>query len=107
MSLADWGKFAIDQMRGRRGAGRLLRAESYRFLHTPVGKGSAAGGWGVLEHPFGTLLLHTGSNGAWFAVTALAPDLLNAVVAAANAEDGGGAAVADHAVKLVTSRWRR
>ncbi len=106
MSVGDWARFAVDQMKGRRGEGKLLKASAYRFLHTPLEETGAAVGWGFEDKPYGPLLIHTGSNGAWYAVTALAPDLLNAVVVATNAdEDAGGASASDRAFEMVISRW--
>ena len=87
MSLGDWAKFAIDQMKGRRGRGRILRAGGYAMLQTaPEGQQSALD-WGVQEKRFGKLLMHAGSNGKWYALTALAPDLENAVIVATNADN--------------------
>ena len=104
MSLGDWAKFAIDQMKGRRGEGKLLQAGAYRFLHTSRDGTGPAIDWGVDNKPYGSLLIHTGSNGVWYAVTALAPDLLNGVVVATNAE-AGGASASDRALEVVTVRW--
>ena len=104
MNLGDWAKFAIDQMKGRRGEGRLLKAGAYRFLHTPLGKGSAVS-WGVQEKAYGPFLVHSGSNGAWHAITALAPDLLNAFIVATNTGDEGGASASNRALEAITSRW--
>ena len=105
MSLGDWAKFAIDQMVGRRGGGRILTAEGYAFLQTaPEGHQSAVD-WGVQDRPFGKLLMHAGSNGRWYALTALAPDLQNAVIVATNADNADAEAVAGRAFDRVTSSW--
>lgn len=105
MSLGDWAKFAIDQMVGRRGGGRLLDAEGYAFLQTaPEGHQSAVD-WGVQDKPFGKLLLHAGSNGKWYALTALAPDLQNAVIVATNVDNADAEAVAGRAFDRITSSW--
>lgn len=105
MSLADWAKFAIDQMKGRRGAGRLLKTEGYAFLQTGAGGQSSAVDWGIETRPYGPLLIHAGSNGAWYAVTALAPDLLNAVIVATNADNADAEAVTGRAFDRITSSW--
>jgi CubicO group peptidase (beta-lactamase class C family) len=106
MSLEDWASFAIDQMKGHKGDGRLLSAQGYAFLHTPVGGEGPAIDWGVVNKQFGTLLIHTGSNSAWYAVTALAPGLLNAVVVATNAaEEAGGDTLSEQVFELITSQW--
>ena len=89
LSMADWARFAIDQMAGEKGRGALLPAAAYRALHTPQGETSAALGWGVRETWPATspvrLLMHAGSNGHWNALIALAPDLDGGVLIAANA----------------------
>jgi CubicO group peptidase (beta-lactamase class C family) len=89
MSLPDWGRFCVDQMRGEHGRGHLLRAESYRLLHTPQGDtGFAALGWGYLPSAFerrGPALFHAGSDGNWTAVAMLFCETGNGVLAVSNA----------------------
>lgn len=89
LSMADWARFAIDQMAGEKGHGALLPAASYVALHTPQGETSAALGWGVrnswpAESPT-RLLMHAGSNGHWNALIALSPDQAGGVLIVANA----------------------
>ncbi|HEX8214799.1 MAG TPA: serine hydrolase domain-containing protein [Allosphingosinicella sp.] len=113
MSLGDWARWAIDQMKGERGGGKLLKPASYRFLHTaqlsPPGRKTAlTPGWGVRSESYGRILTHTGSNGLWFAVIALAPDLQNGILTATNsAEDMKGELAGDPAFYLVTGRWKQ
>lgn len=88
LSMADWARFAIDQMAGEKGRGALLPAASYIFLHTSQGDTSAALGWGVrnnwpAESPV-RLLMHAGSNGHWNALIALSPDQDGGVLIVAN-----------------------
>lgn len=88
LSMADWARFAIDQMAGEKGRGALLPAASYVALHTPQGDTSAALGWGVrnswpAESPI-RLLMHAGSNGHWNALIALSPDQDGGVLIVAN-----------------------
>jgi CubicO group peptidase (beta-lactamase class C family) len=66
IALKDWMLFAQDQLEGVHGRGRLLKAETYRKLHTPV-TGHYALGWGAMLEPDGApaLLTHSGSNGYW------------------------------------------
>ena len=45
MSLQDWSRFCIDHMLGESARGQLLRAATYRFLHTAQGDTHAASGW--------------------------------------------------------------
>jgi CubicO group peptidase (beta-lactamase class C family) len=111
MSLRDWARWSLDQMRGERGRGRLMSAASYRNLHEPKlfppgRKSSVAMDWGVSQNPFGRLLFHSGSNGGWYALIGLAPDVDNAVLVVANAaEDANGDKVANKALKVVLDSW--
>ncbi|WEK58347.1 MAG: serine hydrolase [Candidatus Brevundimonas phytovorans] len=89
LSMADWARFAIDQMAGERGRGALLPAPSYVALHASQGDTAAALGWGVrnswpAESPV-RLLMHAGSNGHWNALIALSPDQEGGVLIVANA----------------------
>ena len=74
-SLGDWAKFIADQLRGLQGHGALLTAESYRVLHTPQFGGNYAGGWLVVNRPWGggTVYSHAGSNTMNYAVVWMAP----------------------------------
>lgn len=109
MSLSDFGLFAIDQMQGERGKGRLLDASTYRLLHQPVAnpddKRSNGLDWGIRMEPFGRHLMHSGSNGYWVAAVSLAPDALNAAIVAANAEGENGERAVGRALKLVRTAW--
>lgn len=97
MSLRDWSRFCIDHLSGERERGRLLRQETYRFIHTPQGETTAALGWGRQERMagrIGPVLVHAGSDGNWYALVALFPETGNGVLVAANAAEsmGGDAA---------------
>lgn len=99
LSMRDWAKFAIDQMAGEHGKGKLLQAASYRFLHTAQGDTPSALGWGVRtgwpsNAPI-RMLMHAGSNGYWNALIALAPDSMDGILIAANAGEGSGAEKAE------------
>lgn len=107
MSMADWARFGIEHMRGERGEGVLLRAETYRFLHTPQGETAAALGWGVQERAVGhdgRALVHAGSDGNWYALIALFPDQGAGALTAANAgESMGGDAAAVAALRALAA----
>lgn len=93
MSMEDWGAFCLEHMRGERGEGVLLNAESYRMLHTAQGQTNAALGWGVQERAAGhtgRALVHAGSDGNWYTLVALFPDEGNAAMTAANAGESMG-----------------
>lgn len=68
IALKDWLLFAQDHIDGEHGRGKLLKPETYRKLHTPVG-GIYALGWGAKLDPTGMplVLAHSGSNGYWLA----------------------------------------
>lgn len=102
MSLEDWSRFAIDQMAGEQGRGKLLKAQTYRLLHQPAREGGKfALGWraqGSMAGVNARHLAHTGSNGAWFALIVLKPDSQDAVLVTSNA---GEDVDADKAVRAV------
>ncbi len=97
VTMRDWARFCIDHMRGEHGHGRLLRAESYRFLHAPQdasadGAGWALG-WGAAPHPMnltGPALTHSGSDGNWYALVCLFPQTGNGVLVVSNAAESMG-----------------
>jgi len=89
ITLRDWLRFAQDQLDGTHRRGKLLKAETYRRLHTPV-TAVYAYGWGVKLETDGTpsLLTHTGSNGFWVADIRIMPkhDMIFLVVTNAGNE---------------------
>ncbi len=101
MTMSDWAKFCIDQMKGEHGQGRLLKTETYKFLHAPQGSSTdGAGwalGWGAAPNPMklkGPALTHSGSDGNWYALVCLFPQTGNGVLVVSNAAEtmGGDAA---------------
>lgn len=91
LSLRDWSRFCIDQMRGEHGAGRLLRAETYRFLHTRQGDKAFGLGWEARTRIFGRqgpVINHSGSNGNWMAQAVLFPESGDGVLVVANSAYG-------------------
>jgi CubicO group peptidase (beta-lactamase class C family) len=93
MTLQDWSRFCIDQLQGERGEGRLLRPETYRFLHAGQGGTKSALGWGAAPQPMGLrgpALTHAGSDGNWMAYVCLFTETGNGVLVAANAADSMG-----------------
>ncbi|GJL93250.1 serine hydrolase domain-containing protein [Hyphococcus sp.] len=99
MTLKDWSKFCIDHLRGEQGEGRLLKTETYRFLHKGQGDTRSALGWGASPTPLkrkGPGLVHSGSDGNWFALVLLFPETGNGALVVANAAEsmgGDGASV--------------
>ena len=94
ISLADWAKFCIDQMKGERGEGVLLKTGTYKVLHTPQGETRSALGWGAGPKALGRAgpaLSHAGSDGNWYAIVVLYPGSLGGVLVVANAGESMGA----------------
>ncbi|MGO4410622.1 MULTISPECIES: serine hydrolase domain-containing protein [unclassified Brevundimonas] len=95
MSLQDWALFAVDQVEGETGKGKLLSAESYRRLHRPEGDSGSALGWGArgdfAKMP-GRFLTHVGSNGYWNAMIVVRLDNRSAILTVANGGDDTEAA---------------
>jgi len=86
-SLGDLAKYAAFHMAGERGESKLLKAESFKKLHTVVeGNKDYALGWVVLKRPWanGRALMHNGSNTMFYVVVWMAPDKNCAVIVAAN-----------------------
>lgn len=91
ISLVDWMRFAEDQLRGETGGGKLLTSGTYQRLHTPVGDGVYALGWGVITLTGGIKSIqHAGSNGAWLALVALLPSCNAVMIFTANDGTGRG-----------------
>lgn len=92
LTLDDWARFAIDQMEGDHGGGRLLRQSTYVLLHTGQAGTIFGLGWGVrqsLDGVNGRFLTHSGSNGYWFARIVLAPDRENGLLVVTNSAGAG------------------
>lgn len=86
-SLADWGKFVSDHLRGAKGQPGLLQPESYARLHSAPFGGTYALGW-VVAHPSwagGDVLWHSGSNAYNYAMVLMAPTRDVAVLTVCNA----------------------
>lgn len=93
LTMSDWGRFCIDQMRGEHGQGRLLKPQTYRFLHTGQGDTRSALGWGASPRPMGLTgpaLTHAGSDGNWYALVVLFPQTGAGALVIANAADSMG-----------------
>lgn len=107
MSLQDWSRFALDQLNGERGRGKLLTQASYTLLHTaprPGGKFSL--GWRnqpTMAGVTGPFISHSGSNDMWFAIIVLRPGTEDGVLVTANAgpDIQANAAVVDVAKQVV------
>ena len=105
LTLGDWAKFAIDQMEGDHGRGRLLHKSTYVLLHTGQKDTIYGLGWGVrssLDGVNGHFLTHSGSNGYWFARIVLAPEKENGILIVTNsASEPAQKAVGDVETRMV------
>lgn len=80
MTLTDYSKFLVDQLRGARGDSRAIyNPEIYQMLQTPIE--DYALGWGVTESG---ALSHSGSNTMWLVSARIDPKSDLIVVVAAN-----------------------
>jgi hypothetical protein len=102
MTMADWARFCIDQLRGARGKGRLLKPQTYRLLQTAheprgeIGPGNPQYGlgWETLPSALGRqgpVLAHSGSDGVWIADVWLFPATGNGLLIATNSAYSMGA----------------
>ncbi len=91
MTLSNLCAFATEHLRGDRGAGKLLSAETYNLLHTPVLDQNACG-WvrrdSSAEIPY-TTYWHNGSNTLWYALVVFIPE--KNMVVAVTSNDGDSA----------------
>jgi CubicO group peptidase (beta-lactamase class C family) len=109
-SIGDWSKFIADQLRGEHGEGALLKAETYKALHTAHYGDGYAFGWGVSLQDWagGPVLAHTGSNTMNFCMVQMAPQRDYAVLAVTNqGGDQAQKAVLEATVALIRLHDKR
>ncbi|MCC6153490.1 MAG: beta-lactamase family protein, partial [Candidatus Hydrogenedentes bacterium] len=101
MTLQDLCNYATEHLRGERGDGKLLKAETYEMLHRPELDDYACGWVRVEARPRipHTHYWHNGSNTMWYALVVFIPDT-NMVVAVAS-NDGDIANAESAAWKVV------
>jgi len=100
LTIGDWARFCLDQMKGAKGEGHLLKPQSYRLMQTAQPNGESGLGWGVqatMAGRKGPALVHAGSDGTWYALVVLFPQTGSGVLAVANAGEGMGGDKADMA----------
>jgi len=104
-SIQDWGKFVALHLRGDQGDARLLKADTFKKLHTPAVEepDGYAMGWGVSKRDWGggTVFNHAGSNTMWYAVVWIAPKKDSAVLVACNQGGSEAAKACDEAASLL------
>jgi CubicO group peptidase (beta-lactamase class C family) len=106
-SMEDLAKYVIFHMTGEQGASKLLKAETFKKLHTAVGGGDYALGWVIMERDWahGRTLFHNGSNTMFFAVIWAAPNRNCAIVVATNMGSSKGEDACDDAATQVAALW--
>jgi CubicO group peptidase (beta-lactamase class C family) len=99
-SFSDWARFAALHLAGARGQARLLKAATFRALHTPPSGFEYAGGWMVCQRSWagGRALTHGGTNTAWYANIWLAPALNLGFLTATNQGGAEAEKAVDEAV---------
>jgi CubicO group peptidase (beta-lactamase class C family) len=104
--LADWAKFVADHLRGARGDKAILRADSYKKLHTPPLGGEYAFGWMTVERDWGggKVLTHAGCNTMNYSVVWMAPLKDFAVLVVTNQGDDVAAQACDEAASALIKR---
>jgi CubicO group peptidase (beta-lactamase class C family) len=102
-TMSDWAKFGVLHLQAGRGKPKLLKASSFKVLHTPPKGGDYAGGWIVVERSWGGgfVLNHNGSNTSWYASIWLAPARDFAVLSATNQGGDAAAKATDDAVSAL------
>lgn len=86
-SMGDLAKYAAFHMAGERGKSELLKAESFKKLHTAVADNDDyALGWMVRKRAWanGRALMHNGSNTMFYVIVWMAPEKNCAVIVASN-----------------------
>jgi CubicO group peptidase (beta-lactamase class C family) len=110
MTLADWGKFVAEHLRGVQGEARkstLLKKATFEKLHTVVG-GDYAMGWIVAKRSWagGNALHHAGDNTMNFALLWVAPIKDYAVLIVTN-QSGAFSAADEMAGLMISARQRQ
>jgi CubicO group peptidase (beta-lactamase class C family) len=106
-SMEDWAKFVLAHLNGARGAPGILRASTFKALHTPDFDGTYAKGWAVVERAWGggTVLTHDGSNTNNYAVVWMGPMRNFAVMVACNQGKGKVAKACDEVCSKLIKRY--
>ena len=89
-SIGDWSKFILAHLEGAR-QNNMLRRETYQALYTPAFGGNYAGGWLLVDRPWGggRVLTHAGSNNQNYCVVWMAPKKNFAALVATNVGGAG------------------
>jgi CubicO group peptidase (beta-lactamase class C family) len=105
-TMADWGKFLADQMRGGSGKQALLPAAIYTAMQTPALNSDYGFGWMIVPRPWagGKMLSHAGSNTMNFAACWLGPARGYGVLVCSN-QGGDALGQATNEAQEAMLRW--
>jgi CubicO group peptidase (beta-lactamase class C family) len=103
-SLDDLARYTIFQMEGERTNG-LLKAETFRKLHTPPDGSDYACGWVYTQRAGGRALWHNGSNTMWYIVMWLAPEKDFSIIVATNIRKDDTPKGCDEVVGAMIKKW--
>jgi D-alanyl-D-alanine carboxypeptidase len=102
LTVADYGRFLRMHLLGLRGHDTVLRADTVRRLHEPIGH--YALGWGVTEVDGVPTSTHAGTMGSFYAEAVIQPSRGVAVAAFANAGEPRGSRAATDVILRMLDR---
>jgi CubicO group peptidase (beta-lactamase class C family) len=108
-SVGDWAKFIILHLEsGKYGDKQLIAPETLQELRKPYYGGDYAGGWAVLDRPWGggRVFTHSGSNNQNYSVVWMAPNRRYAVLVATNQGGYGEAKVLDKVASTLIRKFK-
>jgi CubicO group peptidase (beta-lactamase class C family) len=108
-SVGDWAKFIILHLEsGKYGDRQLIAPETLQELRKPYYGGDYAGGWAVLDRPWGggRVFTHSGSNNQNYSVVWMAPNRRYAVLVATNQGGYGEAKVLDKVASTLIRKFK-
>ena len=105
VTLSDWARFGALHLAAARGDARLLSAETFTALHSPVSERYALGWIVAHDDDFGGagVLAHDGSNMYWYARILLVPDHDRGYLIVTNTRRNGTSAADDTLVALAAA----
>jgi CubicO group peptidase (beta-lactamase class C family) len=106
-TMNDYALFMFAHLEGELGVAGLVSADTFRFLHAPVGGHDYALGWRVDDgHAWaeGPLLFHLGTNLRWVANAGIVPGLNTGILIVTNAGDQAALDASDEMANLLLTR---
>jgi len=108
-SIEDWAKYVQLHLSASRGDCRLLTASSFKELHSDPYQHDYAFGWAMTSEVWGggSMLMHDGSNGRWYALVLIAPKRDIAFLVATNAADDTAQSAVRETIRALRKRYLR